>query len=226
MGRRKKKEKRVPALWPDRLLAWEHGNTLYGIFVLILYLIVLSAVLLGDVGRVRWGFIAVCIAVLPALAEMLTPIIFPWLMKWLITVPLVLHMAGGLYGFYFTGYPVYDKIAHLGASIALAFLAFELILIVSRVTGARPSRQTVMALIFCLVIFFALAWEYAEYNIDALSGSTFFLSFEDSVADMVFNVLGICFVLYWVFRYMQREPFDKVLARFVRIKNDPAAGSL
>lgn len=224
MGRRKKKENRVPALWPDRLLAWEHGNTLYGIFVLLLYLIVLSAVLLGDVGRVRWGFIAVCIAVLPALAEFLTPIIFPWLMKWLITIPLILHMAGGLYGFYFTGYPVYDKIAHLAASVALAFIVFEVILIVARVTGARPSRPPVMALIFCLVISFSLAWEYAEYNLDVVSGSTFFLSFEDSVADMVFNTIGICIVLYWVSRYMKREPFDKLLVRFVRTRTDPGTG--
>jgi len=221
MGRRKKEEKSVSALWPDRILGWKHGNTLYGFFVLILYLITLSALLFGDIGRVRWGFIAVCIAVLPALAEMVTPIIFPWLMKWLTTLPLIMHMAGGLYGFYFTGYPVYDKIAHLAASIALAFLVFEMILVIAYVTDTRPSRFTVIALIFGLVIFFSLAWEYAEYNLDVVSGSTFFLSIEDSVADMVFNTIGICFVLYWVSRYMKREPFDKILARFVRTKSDP-----
>ena len=203
-----------PVFIMDPLLVWKHGNSLYFLSFLLLMGITLSALPLGDIGRFRWGIVAVCIALLPVAGEILTPVIFPWLMKWLITLPLILHMAGGLYGFYFTGYPVYDKVCHLAASVAIAFIIFETILVLSYVFDWKPSRATILATIFSMSIFFAFAWEYAEYNLDAFSGSTFFLGFEDSAWDMVFNTIGTGFVLYWISRYMEREPFDQMIRRF------------
>ena len=201
--------------WTDTLIEWGDWPVVYYVSVLLLALITITANILGDHARVQWGNVFICVALLPALAEVLTPIRFPWLLKWLIALTLIMHMAGGLFGFYVTLYPVYDKICHFVASSTISFIIFELILVFSIVSGLKPKRRIMMATIFLTVILLGLSWEYAEYTIDALTGSNYFVSFTDSFCDMVFNIVGIGFVLFWVSRYMRREPFDRVTRRFV-----------
>ena len=209
-----------PVFWTDSLMAWGDWPVVWYVSVLLLALETITANILGDYGRVQWGIIFVCVVLLPALAEVLTPIRFPWLLKWLIALTLIMHMAGGLYGFYNSLYPVYDKICHFVASSTISFIIFELILVSSMVSGLKPKRRIIMATIFIIVILLALSWEYAEYTIDALTGSDYFVSYTDSFFDMVFNTIGIGFVLFWVSRYMKREPFDRVTQRFMSFREE------
>ncbi len=128
----------------DSLLEWNYGNTVYYASVLVLLFIAVDGLIIrGDIFRARWGFVALTIALLPVLAEYFFRIIFPWPMKFLITLALILHMAGGIFEFYFTLYPIYDKIAHLVSSMAIAFLFFVTILIIAGVTGQtyQPPRD-------------------------------------------------------------------------------------
>jgi hypothetical protein len=209
-----------PGYLIDSLLAWHFGNVAYYTSLgLLLFIALFGLIIREDITRAQWGFIAFAIALLPALAEYLTSVIFPWPMKFLITLSLILHIAGGIFGFYFTFYPLYDKIGHLISSIAIAFIFFVMIMILAGMTGKHFSRTIVAIGIFVPVMLFALAWEYAELNIDSLAGSTYFVNTNDSFFDMVFNIIGASYFVLNIHAYMKNESLNSLYRRFIRWKN-------
>jgi hypothetical protein len=203
----------------DDLLAWEFGNAAcYFALIALLLIAIIGLLVRGDLLRAQWGFVAFAIALLPVIAEYLTPVIFPWPMKFCITLSLILHIAGGIFEFYFSLYPLYDKIGHLVASIAISFLIFVMILVITGITGLRPGRYTVVACIFIPVILCGTAWEYAELNIDVVAGSTYFVGINDSLLDMVFNVIGSGYVVANVHQMLKYDSLDDLYRRFIHWK--------
>lgn len=204
----------------DDLLAWEFGNAAcYSALIALLLIAIIGLLVRGDLLRAQWGFVAFAIALLPAIAEYLTPVIFPWPMKFCITASLILHIAGGIFEFYFTCYPIYDKIGHLVASIAISLVIFVMILIVTGITNLRPGRFTIVFCIFIPVMLCGIAWEYAELNIDSVAGSTYFVGISDSLLDMLFNVIGSGYVVVNVHEMLKYDSPITLYRRFIHWKN-------
>lgn len=203
----------------DDLLDWEFGNAACYCALIALLLIAISGILVrGDLLRAQWGFVAFAIALLPVIAEYLTPVIFPWPMKFCITASLILHIAGGIFEFYFTCYPIYDKIGHLVASIAISLVIFVMILIITGITGLRPGRFAVVFCIFIPVMLCGIAWEYAELNIDSVAGSTYFVGISDSLLDILFNVIGAGYVVVNVHEMLKYDSLNTLYRRFIHWK--------
>ena len=77
----------------DDLLEWQYGNTAYySALVLLLFIAVDGLIIRGDVLRAQWGFVALAIALLPGLAEYLTPLILPWPVKFFIALFLPIQL--------------------------------------------------------------------------------------------------------------------------------------
>ncbi len=203
----------------EDLLEWEYGNTAYySALAVLLFIAIDGLIIRGDVLRAQWGFVALAIALLPAIAEYLTPVILPWPMKFFITLSLILHIAGGIFEFYFTLYPVYDKIGHLVSSIAISLLIFVMLLILVGIIGIRISNFSVIIFIFISVLLFGVAWEYAELNIDTVAGSTYFVNFNDSLLDMLFNVIGTGYIVMNVHELLKGESLLDLYRRIIRWK--------
>jgi hypothetical protein len=203
----------------DTLLEWKYGNAVYfAAVVLLLFIAVDGLIIRGDIFRARWGFVALTIALLPALAEYFFRIIFPWPMKFLITLALILHMAGGIFEFYFTLFPIYDKIAHLVSSMAIAFLFFVTIMIITGITGKYISRPVIVIGIFVALMLVGSAWEYMELYIDGMSKSTYFVTVNDSLLDMVFNLIGTSYIVLTINVYLKHESINSLYRRFIRWK--------
>jgi hypothetical protein len=204
----------------DDLLEWQYGNTAYySALVLLLLIAVDGLIIRGDVLRAQWGFVALAIALLPALAEYLTPLFLPWPMKFFIALSLILHIAGGIFGFYFTLYPVYDKIGHLVSSIAISLVIVVVLLILVGITGIRLSNPAVVIWIFIPVMVCGVAWEYAELNIDTVAGSTYFVNVNDSFLDMLFNVMGTSYVVLNIRELLKRESLMDLYRRSIHWKS-------
>jgi hypothetical protein len=204
----------------DDLMDWEYGNiAYYSGLVLLLFIAATGWVIRGDLLRAQWGFVALAIALLPALAEYLTPLILPWPMKFFITLSLIFHIAGGIFGFYFTLYPVYDKIGHLVSSIAISLVIVVMLLILVGITGIRLSNPAVVIFIFIPVIVCGVAWEYAELNIDTVAGSTYFVNVNDSLLDMLFNIMGTSYVVINIRELLKRESLTDLYRRFIHWKS-------
>jgi len=204
----------------DDLLEWQYGNTAYySALVILLFIAVDGLIIRGDVLRAQWGFVALAIALLPALAEYLTPLILPWPMKLFITLSLIFHIAGGIFGFYFALYPVYDKIGHLVSSIAISLVIVVILLILVGITCIRLSTPAVVICIFIPVMVCGVAWEYAELNIDTVAGSTYFVNINDSLLDMLFNVMGTCYIVLNIRELLKRESLMDLYRRSIHWKS-------
>ena len=201
----------------DALLAWRYGNAVCYSSMAVLFLIGIAAVFIRhDIFRAHWAFVALAVAVLPAAAERLTGIRLPWPMKLLITLALILHTAGGAFGLYFSLYPIYDKIAHLVASIAISYLIFVIILVTGGIFRRYPGRLWTCCGIFLAVMLLGLSWEYEELFIDLSTGTTYFVNPADSFFDMVFNIIGSAYVVLIVNAYLKSESFEQLYHRFIR----------
>ena len=55
---------------------------------------------------------------------------------------------------------------------------------------------------------FGVAWEYAELNIDTVAGSTYFVNVNDSLLDMLFNVMGTSHIVMNVPRVAEARISD------------------
>jgi hypothetical protein len=204
----------------DDLMGWEYGNTAYfSALILLLFIAATGWIVRGDLLRAQWGFVALAIALLPALAEYLTPLILPWPMKFFITLSLIFHIAGGIFGFYFTLYPVYDKIGHLVSSIAISLVIVVMLLILVGITGIRLSNPAVVIFIFITVMVCGIAWEYAELNIDTVAGSTYFVNVNDSLLDMLFNVMGTSYIVINIRELLKHESLTDLYRRFIHWKS-------
>lgn len=205
----------------DSVFEWKYGNAAYFATVVFLLIVALAGLLIrNDIFRARWAFIAVALALLPALCEWIIGIRFPWLMKFLLTFALLMHMAGGILLFYFTLYPIYDKICHVVAAMAIAFLIFISILVLVGVTGRDFRREAVVACICITVLVLGLAWEYAELRLDIRSGSTYFVNPFDSVFDMIFNIVATAYVAVNLNEYLKQESLISLYRRWIHWKGE------
>lgn len=200
----------------DTIFAWKYGSSAYYATVVVLLIVAFAGLLIrNDLFRARWAFIAVALALLPALCEKITGIRFPWLMKFLLTLALLMHMAGGIFLLYFTLYPLYDKICHLVAAMAVAFLLFIFILVLGGLTGRNYRRETVVASIFIAAFILGLGWEYAEFRLDIRSGSTYFVNPFDSVFDMIFNIIAAAYMAANLKEYLKQESLITLYRKWI-----------
>jgi hypothetical protein len=205
----------------DSIFEWELGDAVYYITMALLLVVALAGLLIrNDLFRARWGFVAVALALLPAACEWITGIRFPWPMKFLLALALVMHMAGGIFRFYFTLYPIYDKFCHLIAAMGIALLVFVFLLVLGGLTGNNFQRISVVVWIFVTVIFLGFAWEYAELRLDIISGSTYFVNPYDSIFDMIFNIIATSYVAINVGEYLKRESLLSLYMRWIHWRED------
>ncbi len=200
----------------DSVFEWKYGNAAYYVTAILLFLVALGGLFIrNDIFRTRWAFIAVALALLPALCEWIIGIKFPWPMKFLLTLALLMHMAGGIFRVYFTLYPIYDKVCHLVAAMAIAFLVFMFILVLGGLSGRNFRREAVVACVFITVMILGLAWEYAELRLDIRSGSTYFVNPYDSVFDMIFNIIATAYMAANFNEYLKRESLISLYRRWI-----------
>jgi hypothetical protein len=200
----------------EELIEWRYGNLCYYLTIVALFLFSVSGIIIDDTYRAIWGFCAVILAALPAFFERKDGWIFPWPMKFLIGLTLVMHIGGGINSWYFSLYPIYDKIAHLVASITIALLLFLFLLFLEYYNVVHLGRRTILFVIVAVTLFFGSCWEAAEYIIDVNLLSTYFVTSWDSVMDTIFNVLGAGYIAFHANEYLKLEPPAKVYRRFVK----------
>ncbi|MDT8358665.1 MAG: hypothetical protein RQ758_09215 [Methanomicrobiaceae archaeon] len=166
------------------------GNFLVYALQLWLAYYVYTGIAIGDTLRTAWGIFALLLTFVPMLLKIWRGVEFFWPVKFMIALPLLVHITGGIGQLYFTWYPFYDKLAHLVAAASVAFLVYVVLLYLSsRVIFCR-SRSVILILILLATMLAGSAWEVAEQYIDLIYNSTYYLSVIDSLLDQAFNLIG------------------------------------
>ena len=199
----------------DDVMAWRYGNLCYYLTIAALFLTAMYGFLIGDPNRGYWGLCAVGLALIPLLFEWKDGWIFPWPAKFLIGLTLFIHMGGGIYHWYFNLYPIYDKIAHLVASMTVAFLTFLFLLFLAYYSVVRLGRGAIIFLIVAVSLFFGFGWELGEFIIDQNLFSTYFVTSYDSLMDTIFNLLGCGYIAFHANEYLKLESPERLFRRFV-----------
>lgn len=175
------------------------------------------AFMTGDSYRGNWAVLAFVLTFLPGLLERAAGAAIHRGVRVAIALALFLHSAGGIYGWYFLYYPVYDKVAHFTSSAAIALMVFLFLLFLATFTEIRVGRRAMVALIILSVLGLGSLWEYGELTVDLLMGSTYFLGWYDSVGDMLANLAGAATVAYVPHRCLNRYPVEAVFRFFVSL---------
>jgi hypothetical protein len=175
------------------------------------------AFMTGDPYRGSWAAVAFALTFLPGLLERATGAAIHRGVKAAIALALFLHSAGGIYGWYFLYYPVYDKVAHFTSSVAIALMVLLLLLFMATFTRIRLDRRVMVALIIISVLVLGAVWEYGELTVDILIGSTYFVGPYDSTGDMLANLAGAGTVAYMAHRRLKGYPVETVFRLFVSL---------
>jgi len=153
----------------------------------------------GQVSQARDSFvvaggavIALIISLVPSLISRSAQITLPWLVDFVITLVLYLHVAiGGAAGFYYKELPLpYDKLLHFFSSAMISLLAFMFVFTLYYTRRIRLSFAFMAVFIVLASIGLGGIWEILEWSLDKLAGTRAQEGLDDTMMDMILDLLG------------------------------------
>lgn len=188
------------------------------LFELIFIGLYIQALLIGDLTRSLWPLICIILTLVPFVFERKDKISLPFGLKMMVPFALFLHVAGGIMRWYWE-MPLFDKLAHVIAAIALGLILFTMYLYLDyleyvkkkpffkkRVRIFKTQEDDVIAGILVILVVLGLAWEFSEYIIDLVYRTTYNFGLVDSVTDFSGDIIGVLIVIYLVHRSLETVP--------------------
>lgn len=208
-------------------------NFYYLTYVMQAFILIASvyAISIGYYSGAFFGFLAAGLSFIPTLVHRKLHIVVPWEVTFLIALTLFLHIGGYSFQWYLDYYPVYDKFAHLIASITIALLGFLAVLIIMRVSSClKMERWQIFFFIVIFTLAFGAIWEIWEFTFDTFFGAYLTKPLQqgnmDTMLDLITDLAGGLIVAFLGTYYLKRksanewadtflEPeFRKMVARF------------
>jgi hypothetical protein len=184
-------------------------NLILGLFVLIFIYYAVQALVIGDTFRFFAVLIpALIFSLLPLVIEYKAKITFPGGVKPLIALALLLHVAGGINRFYWKFAPYYDKFAHVISALALLLVIFTFFVGLDYYGITLKLRTVILATLAITVVFF-VAWEVTEYYIDVLAKTSYNNGLDDTIGDLISDVIGVALGLVAIWYYRSKIPPGK-----------------
>jgi len=193
------------------------GDDLHLVFyiMLFIYFIYFFYDLFFPDSRSLWSLFAISLIAVPFLFERYSGMYFPWKIKIVIILSLLLHTIGEVHRWYYD-LPNYDKISHFLSSVAIGYLVFLFIILTSLYYGLRWRRAKIAFFILFVTTAFAFFWEWWELFSDAYFGSKFFWNMQDGFGDAIVNFCGAVFVAWDADSYLKDRSWSQVAGDFIR----------
>jgi hypothetical protein len=169
----------------------------------------------GNMMRALWTMLAITLALLPFLFESNFGMYFPWSIKIMVVLSLLLHTAGEVHRWYYIYAPYYDKISHIVSSLAISYLIFMFIIFVTLYTELKWDGYKVIFFIIFLTMAFAFFWEWWELFSDQHFGSSFFWDMPDGVSDIIVDFIAALYVALFANGYLSNKSWKDVSRDFV-----------
>lgn len=160
----------------------------------ILIWLFLYVSLKGDLFIAAAAGTAIFLSLLPSLLEKSHNATLPWELDFLITLALFLHTFFGEWLRFYDKLWFFDKIMHLYGTSLIAILAF---LITYTLHFTKKLKLTIPFIGFFTVTFAMFVgglWEIAEFTFDKIFGHNTQYSLDNTMWDMVNNLIGGAFV--------------------------------
>lgn len=198
------------------------GNILTYLIQFVILMTVVTSLVTGNFFVSISGTIVLFVSFIPYYFERKTHIIIPWWVTFFIALSLYLHIAGYSMGWYESGYPYYDKFAHLISSMTVAMLVFLLVLILNRYENIRFSRVMIFFSVFLFTLALGSIWEILEFSIDQVFGNRLHFNtmlqhgLDDTMSDLIFNLIGGLIVASVGTWYLKRVDGSSIVDNFVQ----------
>lgn len=190
--------------------------------------VIMFIFLIYSILNLRWVWIfgciiAIIVSLIPTILKRNYEINLPLVLEILITIALILHVGGGLFGAY--GIPHYDTLTHFISSFLVAFLAFVIIYILDKYWDGLYMNKYAMAFVVVIAtIAMGVVWELNEWITDLIFGTQEQLGYSDTLKDlfidtfagMVMAVIGVSMIKRGSFGKMTEvfgEQFDKKIIK-------------
>jgi uncharacterized membrane protein YjdF len=165
-----------------------------------------------------WGLFAVILTLTPLMLKRRFNVTLPWELNFLIVLSLYLHVSGGVRGWYQLFYPFYDKMAHLVSSITIAVLGFVAAVIMDRYTEIKMNRPMIIFFVVILTMSLGAFWEITEFVSDQILGTQLQICLEDTMYDLMFDLVGGIFIGVLGDAYLKRTPKERFFRGSLSIK--------
>jgi hypothetical protein len=168
------------------------------------------ALSIGYYSGAFFGFFAASLSFIPTLVHRKLHIVVPWEVTFLIALTLFLHIGGYSFHWYLDYYPIYDKFAHLVASITIALLGFLAVLIIMRVSSClQMERWQIFFFIVIFTLAFGAIWEIWEFTFDTFFGAYLTKPLQhgntDTMIDLITDLAGSLIVAFLGTFYLKRK---------------------
>ncbi len=171
-------------------------TALYAVFTLFFLYYAVEAILIGDIHRLTIVLLpSLVLSLLPLAFEFAMRVKFPPGVKAIVSLALLLHVAGGISRFYWKFAPFYDKLAHVVSALAL-FLLIVCFFIFLDYFGYSLKWRNILSGAIIITVVFMVSWELSEYVIDLMAYTSYNNGIIDSIGDLIGDAIGI--VIGWV----------------------------
>jgi hypothetical protein len=171
----------------------------------VILAITVYSIVIGDYPVTISGIVALFLTMIPAIVKRQWHITIPWFVTFLIALTLFFHVAGYVFEWYLIFYPYYDKIAHFVASITIALLGFLMVLILHRYGDMKCSRGMTIFYIVIFTLALGAIWEIIEYFLDFFLHTGLQHGNDDTMIDLVIDLLGGILVAVLGGNYLKRR---------------------
>jgi uncharacterized membrane protein YjdF len=139
----------------------------------------------------------------------------PWELNLLIVLCLFLHVGGSVRGWYHLFYPFYDKVVHLASSITIAVLGFVAVVIMDQYTAIKMNRPMIVVFVIIFTMAIGSFWEISEFVYDNLFGTQLQIDLEDTMYDLIFDLVGGIIIGLLGDIYLKRMPKERFVRNFL-----------
>jgi uncharacterized membrane protein YjdF len=138
----------------------------------------------------------------------------PWELNLLIALALFLHIGGNIRGWYEI-LPWWDKVAHFVSSAVVAILGFILAVVLDQYTEAiKMNHQMIIFFVLIFTMGLGALWEIGEFLCDSILGTQMQLGLEDTVWDLIFDLIGGGIIAIFGNFYLKRVPKERFIKEF------------
>jgi len=138
-----------------------------------------------------WGCLfSILITLVPSILKRNFHVTLPWILDFMITITLFVHIAGGILSLYNT-FPLYDKIAHFISAVFVSFLAFIVIYILDEYwEGLHMDKYAMAFFVIVATMAMGVAWEFNEWITDLFFGTNSQRGLQDTMTDLLVDTIG------------------------------------
>ncbi|HIH98101.1 MAG TPA: hypothetical protein HA346_03740 [Thermoplasmata archaeon] len=197
------------------MLKKKFENYLYYALPAIALYFLLHSLYIKDYNYTTFALLAFVPTLVPFALKRKFKMNLPWLVTLFIAVAFLFHVVGNVFGYNRLFYPVYDKIAHLISSMAIAILAFFSAIILDRYAIIKMDSRAILLSVINLTMILGIFWEIGEFLSDHFLGMQTQLSSTDTAWDLIFDLVGCSTVGAIGYIYLKKKPKEDLFMDFL-----------